>query len=229
VTLVSSVKVVASWSGGKDSCLSCYKAICEGYEVSYLLNTISDEYRRVRFHGTEEKLIQTQARAIGMPLLQKATTADGYEEEFKDAIRDVIAEGIGGVVFGDIHLPNGRKWAEKICRDLGVQAIEPLWGCSPEEILSEFIESGFEATVVCTQGNLLGEEWVGRRVDEAFLKDILHRKDVDPCGENGEYHTLVTDGPLFKQRVGIVESEKVLKDGYWFLDVREYRLVRKSA
>ena len=226
---MSSVKVVASWSGGKDSSLSCYKAICEGYDVCYLLNTISEEYRRVRFHGMEETLIRMQAQAVGIPLLQKATTADGYEEEFKDAIRDVIAEGLGGVVFGDIHLPNGREWAEKICRDLGVQAIEPLWGCSPEEILSEFIESGFEATVVCTQGDLLGEEWVGRRVDKAFLKDILECKDVDPCGENGEYHTLVTNGPLFKKRVEIVESEKVLRSGYWFLDIREYRLAQKNA
>jgi uncharacterized protein (TIGR00290 family) len=216
--------VVASWSGGKDSCLSCYKAICEGYEVCYLLNTVSEEYKRVRFHGTEEKLIQMQAKAVGIALLQKATTAGGYEEEFKETVRSVIAEGIGGVVFGDIHLPTGREWAEKICRDLGVRAIEPLWGCSSEEILSEFIESGFEATVVCTQGDLLGEEWVGRRVDKAFLKDILDCKDIDPCGENGEYHTLVTDGPLFKQRVKIVESQKVLRSGYWFLDIREYRL-----
>ena len=179
----------------------------------------------MRFHGTKETLIQKQAHAIGIPLLQRATTADGYEEEFKDAIRDVIAEGIGGVVFGDIHLPNGREWAEKICRELGIQAIEPLWGCSSEEIMSEFIESGFEAIIVCTQGDLLGEEWVGRSVDKAFLEEILDCKDVDPCGENGEYHTFVTDGPLFKQRMDISESQKVLRDGYWFLDIRDYQLI----
>ncbi len=221
-------KVIASWSGGKDSCLACYKAMLKGCKVSYLVNTISQEFRRVRFHGTQDILIQKQAGAIGIPLLQRETTACGYEAEFKETLGSVIPEGIDGVVFGDIHLQHCLQWAKKICGELGVGAIEPLWGLSPDEILLDFIDSGFEAIVVSAQANLLGKEWIGRRLDKAFLEDIKEYKDIDACGENGEYHTFVTDGPLFRERIDICEFQKVLIDGYWFLDIRKYQLLHKA-
>ena len=220
-------KVIASWSGGKDSCLAYYKAVNLEYTVSYLLNTISQEYKRVRFHGTKDTLIQAQAQALGIPLLQKETTAENYEQEFKDAIRSVIPEGIEGVVFGDIY-PHMRVWADKICGDLGIQAIEPLCGRNSEEILLDFIDSGFETIVVATQANLLGEEWLGRKIDKLFLNDVKRLKSIDVCGENGEYHTLVIDGPIFKQRINIKKSQKTLRNGYWFLDIRDYQLIKKN-
>jgi len=222
------IKVAASWSGGKDSCLACYEAIREGYEVSYLVNTISREFRRVRFHGTEAGLVQKQAQAVGIPLLQKETSGDDYERDFKEAIRSVIQEGVRGVAFGDIRLDRNRQWAEKICKELGVRAIEPLWGRSSAQVLRSFVEAGFEATVVCTQANLLGEEWVGRKLDKEFIEELVGRKEIDACGENGEYHTLVTDGPLFKKRIEICQSRKLMRNGYWFLDIRTYRLVGKA-
>ena len=168
-------------------------------------------------------MIQVQAHAVGIPLLQKETSADHYEQEFKENIRSVIAHGIQGVVFGDIHLRDCLAWARKVCSDLGVEAIEPLWGIDPEKILSDFIKAGFKAIVVSTQADLLGEEWVGRTLDASFLRDIRNVKTIDPCGENGEYHTLVIDGPMFKQRIHIEESQKVLRQGYWFLDIKKYR------
>lgn len=220
-------KVIASWSGGKDSCLACYKAVNLGYTVSYLLNTVSQEYKRVRFHGIKDILIQAQSQALGISLLQKETTPDGYEQEFKDAVKSVIPEGIEGVVFGDIYV-HMREWADKVCGDLGVRAIEPLCGRNSDDILLDFIKSGFEAVVVATQADLLGEQWLGRKLDREFLKDIRRYKHIDVCGENGEYHTLVTDGPIFKQRINIKKSRKVLRQNYWFLDIRDYQLVRKN-
>jgi len=218
-----------SWSGGKESCLACYEALRDGHDVRYLFNTVSAEYRRVRFHGTRDSLIRRQAEAVGIPLVQRPTTPDGYEQEFKEAIRNVLPDGIEAVVFGDLHLDRNREWAEGICRELGLQAIEPLWGRSSQDALSAFIECGFEAIVVCTQADLLGKEWVGRTVDVTFLEEISRLEHVDVCGENGEYHTLVLDGPLFRKRLHISQSQTVFRDGYWFLDIRKSRLQERTA
>lgn len=220
------MNIIVSWSGGKDSCLACYKAIKMGYNVCYLLNTISTEYKRVRFHGTKDILIQKQAQAIGIPLLQIETTANYYEKEFKEAVRSVLPNGIKGMVFGDIFI-HTREFADKICNELGIQAIEPLCGINPEEILQDFINSGFESVIVATQANLLDKEWIGRKLDKSFLKHIKHLKNVDVCGENGEFHSLVIDGPIFKQRINITKSDKIFREGYWFLDIQEYKLIPK--
>jgi len=215
-------KVVISWSGGKDSCLACYKAMSMGYEVHCLINTVSQENKRVRFHGIKNTLLQRQAQVIGIPLLQRETTSDGYEQEFKQTVISIIPDGIGGVVFGDIFL-HMRKWADKVCGELGVQAIEPLCGRSSEEIYLEFIGLGFEAIVVTTKANLLGDEWLGRRLNKNFFEDIRRYKHIDVCGENGEYHTFVTDGPLFSRRIEICEFQKIMRDGHWFLDIGRYQ------
>jgi len=119
---------IVSWSGGKDSCLALYKAIQKGYKVSYILNFISKEFKRVSFHGTEAKLIKLQSEALEIPLLQKETTPDGYEKEFKEAVRGLIPKGIKGIIFGDVYLEEHKKWAERVCNELGIEAVEPLWG-----------------------------------------------------------------------------------------------------
>jgi len=214
---------ISSWSGGKDSCFACYQAICEGYNVSHLLNFISKEYKRVSFHGTEAKLIQLQAEAIGIPLLQKETTWNGYEQEFKDAVKSLIPNGVTGMVFGDIYLQEHKDWVERVCRELGIEAIEPLWEQDPERVLLEFIDAGFEATIVSAKSELFDDKWIGRKVDREFLS---HLKDnnIDLCGENGEYHTFVTDGPMFQKRIKITKSQPITRDGYWFLDTLEYSL-----
>ncbi|SES62024.1 TIGR00289 family protein [Methanococcoides vulcani] len=212
---------IASWSGGKDSCFACYQAILDGYDISYLANFLSKEYRRVRFHGTEAKLIQLQAEAIGIPLFQKETTGSGYEQEVKDAIGGLIPNGVEGIVCGDIYLQETRNLMERICGDLGIKLIEPLWGNDPEKILLEFIDYGFEATIVSADSNLFDKEWIGRKVDRDFLK-YLKDNNIDVCGENGEYHTFVTDGPLFKKKIKITSSRTIIRDRFWFLDILEY-------
>jgi len=212
---------IASWSGGKDSCFACYEAILSGYDISHLVNFISKEYKRVSFHGTEAKLIQLQAEAIGIPLLQKETTWNGYEQEFKEAVKSLIPNGVKGMVFGDIYLEENRNWVERVCEELGVEVVEPLWGKDPEKILLGFIDAGFEAMIVSANSDLFGEEWIGRKVNRDFLK-YLKDNNIDLCGENGEYHTFVTDGPLFKRKIKISKSKTIMREGYWLLDTLEY-------
>jgi len=214
---------IASWSGGKDSCFAYYLAIRDGYQISHLVNFISKEFKRVSFHGTEDKLIQMQSSAIGIPLLQKETTWDGYEQEFKEAVRSLIPSGVKGMVFGDLYLQGHKDWVERVCGDLGIEALEPLWGKNPEEVLSSFIDDGFEAVIVSAQSKLIDEDWIGRRVDKAFT-EYLKKKSIDICGENGEYHTLVINGPIFKRRIRLIESKTIARDNHWFLDTTKYQL-----
>jgi diphthine-ammonia ligase len=219
------VSYIASWSGGKDSCFALYEAIDKWYEISHLVNFISKEFHRVNFHGTEARLIQLQSQAIGIPLLQKETTWDGYEQEFKEAVRSLVSDGVEGMVFGDIYLQEHKDWVGRVCSDLGIEAVEPLWGKNTEEILSGFVEKGFEAVIISAKSDLIDEDWVGRRVDKAFI-EYLKRKNIDICGENGEYHTLVTNGPIFKRQIQLIESKVISRDNYWLLDTIRYELSR---
>lgn len=219
--------VIATWSGGKDSCLAAYKAHASGARIKYLANTISRDYRRVRFHGVQSELIALQARALGIRLLQKETTPEDYENEFIDNIKRGINGDVSGLTFGDIHLHGCYAWSSNICNKLGLDLVEPLWGSRPITILRELVDLGFDAIIVSTQASLLGKEWIGRHINEKFITDIQKEQNVDACGENGEYHTLVLDGPSFNERIEITESRPIFKEGYWFLDILKYAAVRK--
>jgi diphthine-ammonia ligase len=214
---------ISSWSGGKDSCLAAYLALGQGYKISHLVNFISQEFKRVSFHGTEAKLIQLQSQAIGIPLLQKQTTWEEYEQEFKEAVQSLLPQGIKGMVFGDIYLDEHKEWVERVCGDLGIEAIEPLWNKDTEEVFTGFIEAGFEAVIFSARAELIDEGWVGQRLDRKFLA-YLKTRNIDLCGENGEYHTLVVNGPLFKRRIEIIEGKTINRDNHWLLDTVKYRL-----
>ncbi len=214
---------IASWSGGKDSCLACYKAILSGYDIRYLVNFVSREYGRVSFHGTETRLIQLQAESIGIRLCQKETTKGCYERQFKEAIRSLIPDGIEGMVFGDIYMQEHRDWTERVCGEVGIEAVEPLWGRDTEDVLSEFIDAGFQAVIIGAQARVIDAEWIGRRVDKDFI-EYLKNKNICPCGEKGEYHTLVINGPIFNKKIEIIEARTIARDNHWFLDTCKYRL-----
>ena len=214
---------ISSWSGGKDSCFACYQALTQGYKISHLANFVSQEFKRVSFHGTEAELIQLQSQATGIPLLQKATTWDGYEQEFKEGVKSLLPQGIRGMVFGDIFLQEHRDWVERVCGELGIEAILPLWNKDTEKIFTDFIDAGFEAIIVSAKDELIDKDWIGQRVDRKFLA-YLKTKNIDPCGENGEYHTLVVNGPLFKRKIEIIESRTINRDNHWLLDTGKYRL-----
>jgi len=225
-------RIVASWSGGKDSCFACYKAMLDGFEVSHLLNFISME-QRCMSHGLDSKLIVAQSQATGIPLIQRQITWDTYEEGFKAAMIELKQMGVEGAVFGDIDIQEHKDWVNRVCNEVGIIAMEPLWGLNPLQILNDFIDEGFEAIVVNVKADLFGEEWLGRKIDRTFLKDLQKLRsdhDFHLCGESGEYHTLVTDGPIFKGRIKILDSRRVLREGhwkFWLLDILRYEIQRK--
>lgn len=221
------LKVAASWSAGKESAFSLYRSLGNGLEVCSLLNMINREAGRSMSHGLDPELIAAQAEAMEIPILQRETTWETYEEEFKSAVAELKKTGVSGVVFGDIDIEGHKEWVERVCGELGVTPILPLWGEEPQRLLNGFIDAGFEAIVVTTKAEFLGQEWLGRRVDRGFIQELLRLDTVHPCGEQGEYHTFVLDGPIFSRRVKVVESRKVLREGYWFLDISRYQLEGK--
>lgn len=220
-------KVFVSWSGGKDSCLACYWAKARGLIVSYLANTVTEDGGRSCSHGLRADMIQAQSQAMGIPVLQQRTTWNTYEMEFKKMALALKKKGVTGGVFGDIDFEPHREWVERVCGEVGVKPYLPLWGDSQHRLLREFVDLGFEAIVVATKSELLGEEWLGRKVDVDFVREIEEMgktKAITPCGEAGEYHTLVTDGPLFRERIEILEANRMLRDGNWFLDISKWGL-----
>lgn len=226
------MKVVSSWSGGKDSCYACYKAMSQGHEVCHLLTMISGEFGRSGAHGAHYELMYQQSQAVAISMVQRRFNKDTYEQEFKAALLELREGGVQGLVTGDIHLEESREWVERVCRESGIEPLMPLWGLDPEDILGDFIEHGFEAIVLSAKADLLGDSWLGRSLDGGFVRDLRSLKDtmqVDLCGELGEYHTLVTDGPIFKRRIEIDRTGKVLRDGMWFLDIVDYRLEDKGG
>lgn len=222
--------VFVSWSGGKDSCFACYRAAASGLKVRCLLNMVTADGKRSWTHGLSTEWLQIQSQAIGIPLVQRQTTGASYETVFKNGLLTFKSEGIGGGVFGDIDIEEHRQWVDRVCHEVGITSYLPLWGQHQEKILKDFIDLGFEAIIVVAKADLFGKEWLGRKIDLDFIKDLdglRQTKDITPCGEAGEYHTFVTDGPLFNQRIEILEKNKVLKEGYWFLEILNCQLRAK--
>jgi len=212
-----------SWSGGKDCCFACYKAISEGYKIRQLLN--------LRFkgssHSVEKNLLRFQAECIGVPLVQKEASWENYERDFKETVRPLVSTDVQGIIFGDIFCEEfqeqkHKEWAEKVCGELGLKAIEPLWGMKPGDIFQAFLAAGFEAIIISVKSDLIDEEWLGRKLDKAFL-NYLARKKLNACGELGEYHTLVVNGPLFRKKIHILESKHVKSGKYSQLEIPKYK------
>lgn len=218
---------LASWSGGKDSCFALYHAARSGKRIAGLLNCIQKENGRVSFHGVDQRLVQAQAALLGIPLLQKETTAERYAEEFKEGVRELgEGRGISGMVFGDIYLDEHLAWVEGVCRELGIEAIEPLWGKDTAALLKEFIDTGFRSVIIAADSRHIDADWIGREVGHDFREYLGSRPGIDPCGERGEYHSLVIGGPLFHGRIEIQKAETVERNGYRFLDIRRFDVVR---
>ncbi len=227
-------KAISSWSGGKDSGFACYLAQRQGYDVTHLVNFISQGVPEGVFPW-HQGASGGPAGSGGPPPSDAVCGAGGH-----GSLRADIQEGGGALkrrgaeamVFGDIYLDEHREWVERVCGELGLKPVLPLWGKQPEALLKEFIDAGFEAVVVSAKADIFSEEWVGRTIDHGFLGDLnelVKGRDIDVCGEKGEYHTVLVDGPLFKQRLEIVRGDRVQRDGYWFLDVPRCRAVSKSS
>jgi diphthine-ammonia ligase len=223
------MKIVASWSGGKDSCFACYKAIQEGHDVSQFLIMMSDPSTS-NFHMISSELLDAQSQVIGIPIVKWTTTPETYEQDFKKALLQMKAKGVEGVVTGDVYdvALHEAGWLDRICKEVGLKPVKPLWHRDTQQILTEFINEGFKATVVRVKTDVLGMEWLGRQVNKEFFNDLLKLGTVDPCGERGEFHTFVTDGPLFKNRIEILESAKTVLNGYGRLEVKRFEVKPKG-
>jgi diphthine-ammonia ligase len=222
-------EVFVSWSGGKDCCLALYRAKAAGMDVRYLANMVTADGKRSCSHGISAAVIKRQAEALGIPIAQRRTTSETYEVEFIKLLKDFKREGIGGGVFGDIDFEPHREWIEKVCAGAGVTPHLPLWQEDQAKLMEEFLGAGFTAVVVAVRADLLGKEVLGRTVDRKFLAYIAGlNKGITPCGEAGEFHTLVIDGPLFQKRLEIKESEKVSRGDHHFLEILKMELKTKA-
>jgi len=221
-------KAFVSWSGGKDCCQAAYLALQKGYQIDYLVNMVTLDGQLSCSHGLAASWIKLQAQALGLPLIQKPTTGDNYEAVFIDTLAGLKKEGVTAGVFGDIDFLPHLDWIEKICRKAGIVPFVPLWGDDQNKIINNFIELGFVSVVVATRADLLGQEWLGRRIDAGFLRDIAAlKKGITACGEAGEFHSLVIDGPLFKKRLEIRETQKAQRKDHWYLEILKCDLVEK--
>lgn len=218
----------ASWSGGKDGCLATFLALQQGVEVGYLLNTISDEYQRVRFHGTPRGFIPAQAEALGLPLLQWPTPDDNYEAAYHEALLELKRRDVEGMVFGDIFPEANRDWGIRMCREAGLNWLHPIYGWDTQAVMAEFLGAGFVAVIVSGRPDYFSAAQMGMPLGPEFLAWASAQPGLDVCGENGEYHTVVVDGPLFRQRLEITQSAPVQVNGHWFLDVQEWKLMDKT-
>lgn len=215
-----------SWSGGKDSCLAYWKARSGGLKIGYLLNTYRRESGRVAFHGVRAELVCEQADSIGVELIQKEVNGENYEDMFLDALLQLKSHRVEGIVFGDMDVQQNRQWSEGVCRKAGLKSFFPLWEMDQKGILEDFISSGFKAIVVAVDSRFLDEGDLGHPIDKSWLDRIALANaqgggpGITYCGENGEYHTFVYDGPLFESAVDFRLGQRVYREGYWLLDLQ---------
>nr|BEL00368.1 diphthine--ammonia ligase [Dehalococcoides mccartyi] len=215
-------KVFVSWSGGKDSCLSYYKALENGLEVSCLVNITNQDGKYSCTHGLPTSFLQAQAHSIGVPIIQLRTNGEKYESDLKKLCCDFREQGISGAVFGNGDVEH--SWIGRVCQEVNVTPYFPLDDLNKDEIIKQLVDLGFEAITVTVRADVFGKQWLGRKIDRGFLEQINSLSDVmnlSPNKKAGIYHTTIIDGPIFKNRMEIIKSEALLKDGYWFLQIME--------
>lgn len=223
------MKAFVSWSGGKECNLSCYKAMQDKeIEVIYLLNMVTEDGSHSRTHGITSGLLRSQAEAIGIPIIQRNSRWDNYEEEFKKAVSILKRDGIEAGVFGDIDIEEHRAWVERVCEEMKIRPLFPLWQKKREDLIREFISSGFEALVVAAKADMLDKKWIGHKINKELIRELKSLTTVDICGENGEYHSFVVSGPIYKKRIKIRDTGKIKKDKNWFLNIKEYEFADKE-
>ncbi|SEK39831.1 MJ0570-related uncharacterized domain-containing protein [Aquimarina amphilecti] len=208
-------KTYFNWSSGKDSSLALYYILQhKEYDITKLVTTINDDFKRVSMHGLRESLLDDQAISLNLPLhkikLSASVSMTSYNEVMKKNVEQLNSDGYTHCVFGDIFLEDLRLYREEQLNSVGIQGIFPLWKKDTKELLLEFINLGFKAITVCVNAKYLNDSFCGRILDESFLNDLP--ENVDPCGENGEFHTFVFDGPIFSNPINFEIGEKVLRN-----------------
>lgn len=205
-----------NWSGGKDSLLALTALQADpAWQVTGLLTTVSDDYRRIVMHGVREALLDAQAAALGLPLtklyLPAAPDNARYEAVMTAAMATLKEQGIRHLAFGDLYLQDVRAYREQQLAAADMTGVFPLWGQDTRATAQDFVRAGHRAVVVCVDGQQLAGDFCGREYDCSLLADLP--TDVDPCGENGEFHSFAYAGPAFSQPVAFTRGEKVVREG----------------
>jgi uncharacterized protein (TIGR00290 family) len=215
-------RIILSWSGGKDSSLAYYYIQEKNaYEVVALLTTVTEGYDRVSMHGVQRSLLEQQAGSLGLPLQKVYIPRDSSNEEYESRMKEVLlgyqGEDINATGFGDILLAGVRRYREEKLAEIGMKAIFPLWKRDTSELIRDFIDLGFKAIVTCVDSRVLDPSFAGKLINDDFIS--LLPPDVDPSGENGEFHSFVFDGPIFRQRIKVSIGEVISRDPFYFCDL----------
>ncbi|MBI4124428.1 MAG: diphthine--ammonia ligase [Deltaproteobacteria bacterium] len=214
---------IFAWSGGKDSALALYELKrAYSYEISALLTTITEDYDRISMHGVRRVLLEQQAESLGLPLekvyITKHASNDEYEAKMSNKLMEYKSRGVLSVIFGDIFLEDLRKYREENLSKIGMKGIFPIWKKNTTELAHSFIDLGFKAVITCVDSNVLDQGFVGRIYNEQFLRELP--TNVDPCGENGEFHSFAYDGPIFRERISFTTGDILLRDNrFYFCDL----------
>ena len=206
------------WSGGKDSALALWRARQRGLEVRWLVTAFDEATRRVRFHATPIASILRQAAETGATAVAVPTTWETFDASLAHALDGLVREGCRGVIFGDIHLADVRAWYEERTRRARLEHIELLWGEPPAALLAEFVAIGGRAVITCVELAKLDPTWLGRVIDDEFVRDIA-ATGIDPCGENGEYHSFAYAGPFFARQLLVHRGPRRDDAGFAQLDL----------
>ena len=218
-------KVLFAWSGGKDSAMALYEAQkSEKYDVAALLTTVTQDYDRISMHGVRRALLEEQAALLGIPLetilISKHSSNEEYEAKMKEALVRYKKEDIVSVVFGDIFLEDLKKYREDNLAKIGLKGVFPIWKRDTRELAAAFIDLGFKAIITCVDSKSLDKSFAGRVFDNQFLSDLPN--GIDPCGENGEFHSFVYDGPIFSRGIIFEKGQVVLRNNrFYYCDLVE--------
>ncbi len=225
-------KAVYNWSGGKDSSFALWQVLKnKKFDIKYLLTSMSAEHRRISMHGVAEYLLDEQAENLGLPLrkiyLKEDSSLETYNSVIEEELKYAKSIGVSASIFGDIFLEDLRDYREKQLEKVGMKGIFPIWKRDTLELVNEFIDSGFKAVIVSANARLLDKSFCGRIIDHDFINDLP--KGVDPCGENGEFHSFVFDGPIFSKPIDIEIGETIKKkynvsegidSEFWYTDLK---------
>jgi uncharacterized protein (TIGR00290 family) len=210
-------RAAISWSGGKDSCAALHRAWPQ-LDIVSMITMFDEDAARSRSHGLRPEVVAAQAARLGVRQVVGRCTWQTYNAAFGAALDELAADGVTHIVFGDILFPEHRQWAEDMCTPRGLIAVEPLFGSSTRDLFVEWVTSDAEAVIVTTREEKLDASWLGRPLAMDMLA-AFDRLDVDPCGERGEYHTVVTRSPLFREPLTLALGGCVSRSGCWALDL----------
>lgn len=207
-----------SWSGGKDSCLALYRAIQQGGMPKYLLTMMAEDSLKSRAHVLPKALFIEQAKSLGIPIIFRSTSRGKFESAMVAVLQEFKEKGMEYGVWGDIDLEQHFKWIERVCSSVNIRAYEPLWKMDRRNVVDEFLSLGFKATIIAVKQEVMDINFLGRTLDQKCIAE-LEESGIDPSGEGGEFHTVVTDGPIFSSSIQLEMNDKISSDRYCFLNV----------